>query len=100
MKNKWKISIATALAAITTVGICANINANAEDADVIKFSSEIVALTPRGGDMVSVVHSGMHSSLITVVISKIWNWLEEKRKKTKSRFGALFKRAVSITMQV
>ena len=63
MKNKWKISIATALAAITTVGICANINANAEDTDVIKFSSEIVALTPRGGDMVSVVHSGMESVL-------------------------------------
>lgn len=63
MKNKWKVSIAAALAAITTVGICANINVKAEDADVIKFSSEIVALTPHSGEEVSIVHSGIEGMM-------------------------------------
>ena len=31
MKNKWKVCIATALAAITSVAVCANVKANAED---------------------------------------------------------------------
>ena len=46
MKNKWKITIATALAAITSATVCANVKGNAEDMDVVKFSSDITALTP------------------------------------------------------
>ncbi|MBE7080585.1 MAG: tyrosine-protein phosphatase [Clostridiales bacterium] len=63
MKNNWKISIATALAAITSVTVCANIQGNAEAMDVVKFSSEITALTPYDGATVSVVHSGIESVL-------------------------------------
>ena len=63
MKNKWKSGIATALAAIASVTICSDINVNAENLDVIKFSSEIVALTPYSGETMSVVHSGIESVL-------------------------------------
>ena len=63
MKNKWKITIATALAAITSATVCANVKGNAEDMDVVKFSSDITALTPYNGESISVVHSGMESVL-------------------------------------
>ena len=63
MKKKFKICIATALAAVTSLTVVGTIGANAEDVDMIKFSSDIVALTPHSGDTVSVVHSGMESML-------------------------------------
>ena len=64
MKNKWKVCIATALAAITSVAVCANVKANAEDKkDMLKFSSEIVALTPHSGETVSVVHNGIEGMM-------------------------------------
>ena len=63
MKNKWTVSIATALAAITTVGICVNVNAQAENVDMVKFSSEIVALTPHSGETVSLVHNGIEGMM-------------------------------------
>ena len=63
MKRKWRVCIGTALATIMSVGICASISGNAEDVDVIAFSSEISAVTPHSGDTVSVVHHGMESIL-------------------------------------
>ena len=63
MKRKLKVCIGTALAAIMSIGICANIKGNAENVDVIAFSGEITAVTPYGGETVSVVHNGMESVL-------------------------------------
>ena len=64
MKNKWKVCIELGLAAITSVAVCANVKANAEDKkDMLKFSSEIVALTPHSGETVSVVHNGIEGMM-------------------------------------
>ncbi len=63
MKKKFKVCIATALAAVTSLTVVGTVGANAEDVDMIKFSSEIVALTPHSGDTVSVVHNGMEAML-------------------------------------
>ena len=63
MKNKWNVCIATALAAVTSLTVFASINVKAEGVDMIKFSNDIAAVTPHGGETVSVVHSGMESIL-------------------------------------
>ena len=64
MKNKWKVYMATGLAAITSIAVCANVKANAEDKkDMLKFSSEIVALTPHSGETISVVHNGIEGMM-------------------------------------
>ena len=51
------------LAAITFTACSVSVKGKAEDFDVIKFSNEIVALSHRGGETISVVHSGMESVL-------------------------------------
>ncbi len=73
MKNKWKVCIATALAAVASLTVLAKINVNAEDVDMIKFSNEITAVTPHSGETVSVVHSGMESilNMTTPTVSEI-----------------------------
>ncbi|MBQ4269206.1 MAG: tyrosine-protein phosphatase, partial [Clostridia bacterium] len=64
MKNKWKVCIASALVAITSVALCANVKAKAEDKNnTLKFSSEIVALTPHSGETVSIVHNGIEGMI-------------------------------------
>ena len=83
--KKFKICIGTALAAIMSIGVCANINGNAEDVDMIKFSDEIVAVTPYGGSKVSVVHTGMESILnmtnpTAAEIAKHYNFTPEMRE--------------------
>ena len=83
--KKFKICIGTALAAIMSIGVCANINGNAEDVDMIKFSDEIVAVTPYGGSKVSVVHTGMESIMnmttpTAAEIAKHYNFTPEMRE--------------------
>ena len=64
MKNKWKACIATGLAAITATSFFGVMQANAEEeVTTVKFSSEIVAVSPRINETVSIVHSGMESVL-------------------------------------
>ena len=63
MKNKFKLGIATTLAAVTSVFVRANINAGAEEVETIAFNNEIVAVTPHSGEVVSVVHNGMETVL-------------------------------------
>ena len=63
MKNKWKVGIAMALATVTSMSILGAVSAKAEDMDIIKFSNDIVALTPYSGKTVSIVHAGMESVL-------------------------------------
>ncbi len=63
MKNKWKITIAAALLAATSVTAFSNIGVKADNVDMIKFDSSITATTPHNGNEISVVHSGMESVL-------------------------------------
>ncbi|MBO5736839.1 MAG: tyrosine-protein phosphatase, partial [Clostridia bacterium] len=85
MKKKFKICIGAALATIMSVSVCASIHGNAEDLDVIKFSGEITAVTPYGGETVSVVHHGMESVLNMATptqaeIGKYYNVTPEMRE--------------------
>ena len=105
MKNKWKVCIASTLVAITSVAVCANARAMAESKkDTLKFSSEIVAITPHSGETISIVHNGiegmMNLSKLTVAdVGKyyyfrpemqIWNDLSLTYYDTQEKVRAFY----------